>query len=197
MKKIVLVFLISFLIIIRLFFFGFLIFILFGDPPAANVHKETFDNFKSVNKYTMRKVSNDCKMLSISNVKSDFVLEYDYTYGCGLLGDPSFCIYVKTEFEPGIFETEKQRVIQNSVNDFSISEEKHLYLGSKIDKTIFGLFVSPHIYDGLWILIDAAIIDEDNSNIVFVFALWQDNASHNYYVDSVVDVLKPYMDADK
>ena len=113
---------------------------------------------------------------------------YDYFYQNAVLGDPSFCIYLKVDFETAVkHENELQRVKDASSMTVECSNGNMIYLSEEI-KSVKDYF-DDAVLDGLTHIIDAAVICTDNS-IEYYYIYWQDNAARsNAYVDSIMHLI--------
>lgn len=145
-------------------------------PNIGSILINEPDKYMEINDSTQQLLDEYAKgILPLDTTVLSEHLVYEYRYQCSIFGDPVCSIYLSGKLsDQNVFISEEQRIQDLAVQRYNLRGGEVLYTTNTNIQQNWDLYTDGVTEDGKIYIFELAIIDSENQNIKYLFAVQQD-----------------------
>ncbi len=165
--------------------------VLHNDPPAKTETITDEKEYLSVNRYVKNTMKADLEGSLPNQIPNESTAaKYYYNYVCGLLGDPSYIINLKCQFnDVQDMSNEYQRLVQLKPESIKKTSNEEIFV-FKCHPVDIERYFDDKILDGTILCFEIVVFNEDEKSIEYLTAEIQDSYGKPDIVTSVLNKVR-------
>lgn len=146
-------------------------FVIFNDPPIGTRSSDDVSDYMRTNKFVKLKLESEFAQTLPESIPQDTKnTEYHYQYRCGLIGDASFYINLRVEYDSAADMIKETERLQNLKPLRVLSEEGTTYLIFDGTDDSFDAYLDDLTRDGALFHFNIVTVDESSNTIEYSLA---------------------------
>lgn len=159
-----------------------------SDPPIGVVTIDDTSDYYRFNKFVKSSIESEFSSTLPKVIPPDVRnAEYHYLYSCGLLGDPTFYVFLRVEYADKDSICEEKRHLEQLAPICSLPKDEEQYLIFAGNEESFNGYLDDKPHSGVFWHFNIVVINENERTITYSLARYQDSYSK---LDQLTNTIK-------
>lgn len=158
----------------------------YKSAPAKHETNVNADEYLKVNKYVADCICDFSGSLPDEIPDNTSNADYYYYYGCALLGDPTFIIDLKLEFDKDVSMLDEIRRLEGLSPEQIIESKDRKTFVYNCSPLSLDYYYDDEVYDGTILEFELVTVDVNSRTIEYLTAAIQDNFGRSDIISAVI-----------